>query len=112
MIDTFDGLAIRWLGPLIDQGFDGWIGELSEAAWGHLELCGWQDAYADGGPMLDRGGSIRPAWEQAFGRTARLLAGEGAYAGPESDPERWAAWLVFEMAAPHGWVRARAEEAP
>ncbi|GEM_PF-6601278 len=109
IIDTFDGLRVRWLGPLVDQGHDAWMGELAEAAWGYLELCGWQAAYGEGGPMLGPDGAVRPTWEGAFGQAARLLAEEGGRAGPEGDPERWAAWLAFELSDPHRWIRGKAE---
>lgn len=104
------GLNARWVGPLVDQGFDTWLGELSEAAYGHLEVCGWQEALEEAPPMHRDSGRIDRAWVAAVQEAARRLADEGGYAGPEGSAERWASWLVFELSEPHTWVRDRIEK--
>ena len=38
VVATFDGLGARWLGPLVDLGHEVWLGDLSQGAWGYLEL--------------------------------------------------------------------------
>ncbi len=104
------GFGVRWLGPLVELGHDQWMGDLSEAAYGYLEGCGWREALSEGGEVLDSDGKLEQPWSTAFGAAARRLASQGEYSGPESDPERWASWLVFELAGIHGYVKARAEE--
>jgi hypothetical protein len=106
---TIGGLGVRWVGPLVQLGHDRWLGDLSEAAYGYLLDCGWQEPLDEAGAPLDAEGRLRPAWALAFGEAARCLAFEGERAGPESDPERWAAWLAFELGGVHGLVRKRAE---
>lgn len=102
------GLKLRWIGPLVAVGHDDWAGELSEAAWGHLEGCGWQAAYDAGGDMLDKGGRIRPVWSTALRTAADRLASAGEYSGPEGDIQRWASWLCYEMTEPHDVLLAAA----
>lgn len=105
-----DQLEVRWLGPLVELGHDVWMAELSAAAWGPLEDCGWQDILAEAGDPRDDDGGIRPAWAEAFGRAARALAEAGGYAGPESCADRWASWLAFEMGDIRELVEARAAQ--
>ncbi|MFH1469812.1 MAG: hypothetical protein ABIO70_35835 [Pseudomonadota bacterium] len=105
-----DGLAIRWVGPLVNLGLDPWLADMAEGAWGPLEDCGWQEILEDCGEALAADGSFRPAWAQAFGEAARTLAEAGEYAGPESDPEAWAAWLCFELAKPREAIERLADE--
>lgn len=104
-----DGLKVRWIGPLIELGHDVWVGDLSNAAWGYLEVCGWTSVFEQAGAMLDDTGELRAEWAAAFGRAARLLAEEGGCGGPESDAERWASWIAFELSEPHRYVKALAE---
>lgn len=103
-LPALPGMRARWLGPLVEAGFAAWIGDLSEAAYGHLETCGWLDDVRQMGPMMCDDGTLEPAWVTALDHVANLLAREGARAGPESDPERWRSWLVWELAAPHAWA--------
>jgi len=105
-----DGLAIRWVGPLVDLGLDPWLADMAEGAWGHLEDCGWQEILEGSSDVLAADGSFHPAWARAFGEAARTLAEAGEYAGPESDPEAWAAWLCFELAKPRAVIERLAEE--
>ena len=102
------GLRVRWLGPLVDLGHDRWIGELSDAAWGTLEGCGWQRAIDGAGEMVDRRGRVRAKWAAAFRDAVERLAEEGGYAGPEGDEDRWASWVCFEMAEPRAVIQATA----
>jgi hypothetical protein len=104
-----DHLELQWLGPLVDLGHDVWMGELANAAWGHLEGCGWQRILADAGDPLAPSGRVRTTWAKAFGRAARALADAGGWAGPEGSPHRWASWLAFEMSDIRDIVKARAE---
>ncbi len=104
-----DHLEVLWLGPLVDLGHDVWMGDLANAAWGHLEGCGWQRILAEAGDPVAPSGRIRTAWAKAFGRAARALAEAGGYAGPEGSPHRWASWLAFEMADIREIVQARAK---
>ncbi len=106
---TIGGLGVRWVGPLVQLGYDRWLGDLSEAAYGYLQDCGWREPLDEAGAPLDPEGRLRPAWALAFAEAARCLALEGERAGPESDPERWAAWLAFELGGVHGLVKRRAE---
>ncbi len=103
-----DRLELQWLGPMVNLGHDVWMGELANAAWGHLEGCGWQRILADAGPVLAPSGRVRTAWAKAFGRAARALADAGGWAGPEGSPHRWASWLAFEMSELRDVVEARA----
>ncbi len=108
---TIGGIGVRWVGPLVRLGHDRWLGDLSEAAYGYLEDSGWRELLAEAGAPLDGAGRLRSAWAFAFGEAARCLALEGERAGPESSPERWAAWLAFESAGVHGLVKDMAEAA-
>jgi hypothetical protein len=109
VIRRIDGLRVRWLGPLVDLGHAGWIGELTAAAYGYLEDCGWSERLPEGS-MVDARGRTRPAWAKVFAAAARDLAFEGSQAGPEGHDDRWASWLAFELAESHGVLRAVAEE--
>ena len=109
IITTVNGVGLRWIGPLVDLGHDQWLGELAQAAWGYLEDCGWHEALAEGGDMLDGDGSIRTEWSSAFGRAARSIAEAGACSGPENDLDRWGSWIAAEMSAPRAYVEGIAE---
>jgi hypothetical protein len=102
------GLRVRWLGPLVNLGHDRWMGDLADAAWGHLEDCGWQTAMDAAEQMLDKRGRVRPKWAAAFRDAVERLAEGGGYAGPEGDADRWASWVCFEMAEPHAVIEAMA----
>jgi hypothetical protein len=104
-----DRLRVRWLGPLVNLGHDGWMGELANGAWGQLEDCGWQEILAEAGDPMGATGRVRTTWAKAFGRAARTLASNGSYAGPEGCPHRWASWLAFEMGDIRDIVEARAK---
>ena len=110
IVVTIDGVKVSWLGPLIEIGHDVTLGDMSNAAWGYLESCGWKEKLKEGGSMLDDDGAIRSAWAKAFSEAARRLAGEGRRSGPESDVDNWGSWIAFEMSKPHGYVRAIAEK--
>lgn len=99
-----DGLPVRWVGPLIDRGLDRTLGDLSNAAYGHLEECGWLDAIRS--QPFDP--ALGPAYATAVATAARRLASDGADQGPESDPEVWIAWLGFELSGLHGLLKDRA----
>lgn len=105
-----DGLAIRWIGPLVELGHDVWLADMAEAAWGHLEDCGWQETLAEAGEAQTPKGTFSPAWARALGMAARRLAEDGARAGPESDAEAWAAWICFEISAPRAAIARLAED--
>lgn len=94
-------LVVRDVSSLVDSATHAvWLGDLSDAAWGHLAECGWEALFAEGGAPRDAAGKHREAWLQAFEAAARRLADEGGYAGPEGSAERWAGWLALEMT---GW---------
>jgi hypothetical protein len=107
VLATIGGIKVRWLGPLVDLGHDVWLSELSQGAYGHLEDCGWSDLLPEGS-VTGPGGRIRRTWAKGFAAAVEVLAEAGSAAGPESDPERWASWLAFELADLHAVVRARA----
>ena len=104
---TIDGLGVRWLGPLANAT-SLWLDDMSTAAYGYLEDCGWGTCLRSG-PMVTEGGRVSRTWAKGFGEAARRLAEAGSRAGPESDPEAWASWLAFELAEPHAWLRAKAQ---
>jgi hypothetical protein len=108
IVKRIGGIGLRWLGPLVELGHDRWMGDLADAAYGHLESCGWQHALDQGGAMLDARGRVRPQWAAAFCDAATRLAEGGSYAGPEGDASRWAAWMAFEFSEPHQWLSAAA----
>ena len=101
------GLKARWVGPLVDRGFDTWLCDMSQGAYGHLEDCGWLDAIQSAPPMLDEQGKVQPGWVNAIRQAAESLAEAGRYSGPDGAVERWASWLLFELSAPHDWVKSR-----
>jgi hypothetical protein len=98
------GLSVRWLGPLVDIGHDRWLGSMSQAAWGHLEDCGWADLLPNEGFL--RAGKVAPAWVEGLFSAAVSLSLAGVRAGPECDPEIWVSWLCFEISEPHRYLRA------
>ncbi|MBN1335802.1 MAG: hypothetical protein JXB39_07555 [Deltaproteobacteria bacterium] len=108
VLRTWDGIRVRWLGPLVDLAHDVWLEDMAQAAWGYLEGCGWVTEYEEGGPMLDAKGRVRKAWMRAFGRAVRILADAGRDAGPESDPDRWGSWLAFSLTEPRAVVERAA----
>lgn len=108
VIARWDGLRVRWIGPLIDLGYEEWADELGTAAWGVLEDCGWMQRFDECGPLLSPCGKVRRTWTKAFGQAARRLAEEGAYSGFEGDPERVASWLGANLAACADYLQARA----
>lgn len=108
VVFLLDGAPVRWLGPLVDAGHDGWMGDLSAAAYGTLEECGWMDAAASGPAFLE-GGRLCRTWSEALADAAGSLAAEGSYSGPEGSVERWASWLVFHWSALHRLARPMAE---
>ncbi len=110
IVFRLDGRPVRWLGPLVDAGHAGWLGDLSAAAYGHLEDCGWMDLAASG-PATVEEGTLCASWSTALADAAGRLASEGQYSGPEGSVDRWASWLVFEWSTLHRLARARAEAA-
>lgn len=106
-----EGLDLRWLAPLVDLGHDQWLGELSQGAWGYLEACGWQQLYDEAGALLTARGKIRKPWARSFAAATQRLAAEGAYAGPERCPHRWASWIAFSHSEPRAHLQALAEQA-
>ncbi len=58
VLTTLDGLALRWAGPLVDLGHDWWLSDMSQAAWGYLEFCGWAEAMPEG-KALDADGNLK-----------------------------------------------------
>ena len=102
------GFGVRYLGPLVDLGLDTWLGEMSQGAYGYLEDSGWMNALPEG-PMLDGAGRVRTSWSRSFKVAVDRLAEAGTNAGPESDPDRWASWLCFELAEPCEVLGAQAK---
>ena len=102
------GFEVRYLGPLVDLGLDTWLGEMSQGAYGYLEGSGWMNDLPEG-PMLDTAGRVRTAWSGRFKIAVTRLADAGANAGPESDPDRWASWLCFELSEPREVIGAKAK---
>ena len=107
VLATIGGIKVRWLGPLVDLGHDVWLSQLSEGAWGYLEDSGWSELIPEG-EVTGPAGGIGQTWAKGFAAAVERLAEAGGAAGPESDPERWASWLAFELAGLHDLVRARA----
>ena len=101
----FPGSNARWIGPLIDRGYAMYVGDLSQAAYGHLEHTDWMTTMNEAPEMLTASGAINPKWVAALNQAAAALAESGRYSGPESCAERWASWLVFELSEPHRWTR-------
>lgn len=110
IIRRIGGWEVRWLAPLVDLGYESWIGDMSEGAWGYLEDCGWQAAMTGCGPMLDKRGRLKPKWVSAFCDAVVRLKDAGEYAGPEGDGDRWASWLCFKLSEPHGILAAKAKK--
>ena len=100
--------SVRWIGPLVDIGHEQWLSDMSEAAWGYLECCGWAELLPDEPFLMPRGG-ISKAWKEGLHAAANRLAIEGGYAGPESDAEYWLSWLCFAIGEPNDYVRGLAE---
>ena len=103
------GFKIRYLGPLIDLGYDGWLEEVSTAADGYF---GW-DRLLPEGPMLDSRGRIRADWSRAFKSAVGKLVWEaqldGQLEGPIWGPDDWATWLCHTLHKPKKLIRAKAE---
>jgi hypothetical protein len=99
-----EGLGVRWLGPLVDNGHEQWLGDMSEAAWGYLEFCGWAELVPET-PLLNARGEISEAWTRGLHAAAHRLADEGSRAGPESNVEYWLSWLCFALGEPNDYVR-------
>ncbi|TVQ89547.1 MAG: hypothetical protein EA397_15020 [Deltaproteobacteria bacterium] len=106
---TLQGIPIRWLGPLVSAGYEADLELMSQAAWGYLEDCGWQEPLQDAGPLFDEDGEIRPAYARAFADAAERLAAAGGHAGPESEMIVWGAWLGTNLAQTCAVIRARTE---
>jgi hypothetical protein len=108
VVRRWGGYRVRWIGPLVDLGLDGWIEDMAAAAWGYIEGCGWTTEMDGAGDVLDRRGRVRRGWAAAFGRATRLLAQAGSYAGPESDADRWASWIAYSFREPAAELRRAA----
>jgi hypothetical protein len=52
---------------------------------------------------------VRADWSRSFKTAVNRLVEAGLHAGPESDPDRWASWLCFELHEPNKLIRAEAE---
>ena len=107
VVATIGGIRVRWLGPLVDLGHAVWLSDMSAGAYGYLEDSGWSELLPEG-PVTGPSGGIRRTWANGFAAAVERLAEAGSAAGPESDPQRWASWLAFELADLHTVVRARA----
>jgi len=108
---TLNGLPVRDLSVLVVQGYGADIGLMSQAAWGYLEDCDWQEALEGAGSLLGERGEVRLAYARAFTRAAGRLAEAGRHAGPESDLGLWAAWLGFTMAETALFIRVATQAA-
>jgi hypothetical protein len=108
VVKRIAGLRIRWLGPLVNLGHDGWIEDLSGAAWGQLTDCGWEQAMDQSGPMMDKRGRVRRRWAAALHKAVELLAEAGGCEGPEGDSDRWASWVCYELSEPRAVIQAAA----
>jgi hypothetical protein len=104
---TIGPLEIRWMGAMVDLGFEEWVGDLGNGGWGILEGCGWQEDLPADTPFFDASGVLHPAWERGIQEAANKLAENGRYSGPESDPSIWASWIVFEISEPRARVVER-----
>jgi hypothetical protein len=107
VVEVVGGVGVRWVGPLVELGLDTRLGDLANAAYGHLEDCGWEAALRAGGPVRASGRQAT-AYARAFANAVRMLAAAGLRAGPEADPEVWAAWIAFEMDIMHARIHQRA----
>ena len=90
------GHRVRWIGPLIDRGFQVVLEDMGDAAWGYLEYSGWQDLLPEG-DALDPGGRIRPQWLKQLSAAATRLAERGEESGPTGDRDLWMAWLFLSV---------------
>ena len=99
------GSSARWIGPLIDKGFELYVCDLSQAAYGYLEHTDWMTTMNEAPQMLTQHGKFSPQWIAALNKAAADLAESGRYSGPESCAKRWASWIVFELSEPHRWIR-------
>ena len=106
VLARWDGLRVRWIGPLVDLGFDGWIEEVGQGAW--VVAPNWADAFDACGPLCGPSGRPRRAWTKVFGEVVRDLARMGGDAGFEGDPERVASIIAFTLAESHDLLRRRA----
>ncbi len=107
VVRTIAGFKIRWLGPLVELGYDEWLEDIATEAWEHLEHTGWADLLPEG-PLLDRRGRVRADWSRAFKRAVdRLVA--AAFMSLETDPDRWASWGCYTLHEPNRLLRAEAE---
>jgi hypothetical protein len=59
--------------------------------------------------MLDKAGRVRAAWSRSFEDAVERITEAGLNAGPDSDPDRRASWISFELSQPHDLIRAAAE---
>ena len=107
------GFEIRYIGPLIELGYDEWMGDLSAGAYGHLlQPVYWYPPWTrfiPEVPMLDRTGRVRADWSRGFRRAVEHLVRAAEEAGEETNPDRWASWLCFELHEPGALIRAEAE---
>ena len=53
------GVKVRGVGPLVELGHDIWLDDLSNAAWGYLESCGWASVLGDACSVLEGDGEMR-----------------------------------------------------
>ncbi len=103
VLGTVGRFEVRDLRPLVESAnLAWWVGDLGNAAWGHLADCGWEAALSAGGAPRDESGVLRSAWVAAFEDAVDRLAEQGGYAGPEGDPERWAGWIGLEFGGVSG----------
>jgi hypothetical protein len=85
---------VRWIGPLMDRGFQVVLEDMGDAAWGYLEYCGWQELLPEG-DALDADGKVREAWLKALLSAAARLAERGGESGPTGDRDLWLSWLFL-----------------
>ena len=101
------GFKIRWLGPLVELGYDDWLGDVSTTADGYF---GW-DRLLPEGQMLDSRGRIRADWSRAFKSAVEKLVWQAELDGGALlfEPDRWASWLCHTLYEPNKLIRAEAE---
>ena len=51
VLARWNGLAVCWVGPLVELGHAGWIEEIDGSAYGGSEWSGWERSLRDAGPM-------------------------------------------------------------
>lgn len=105
VLARWDGLRIRYLGPLVDLDLTEWMEDLSHANYNVFAWSRWVERVGEAGPPEGPGGGMRRTWLKTFGEVVRDFAYQ---AGFEHDPDVVASWVAWELADTHALVKQRA----